>query len=143
MTSKEKKEILNSFIEIEERVKELEEELEALWSRATLNGINNDGTPRISGNNKKTQATIEKMENLVKLIDNERDELSLTQHRIMAAIRKLPDITERRIIHLKYIGKPKGIYHKTMPLWMIANKLGYSHDRIRHMHGDALLHLKL
>ena len=55
MTSKEKKEILNSFIEIEERIKELEEELEALWSRATLNGINNDGTPRISGNNKKTQ----------------------------------------------------------------------------------------
>lgn len=143
MTKKEKKEVLDNFIKIEKRVKELEDELERLWSRATSTSPNLDGLPRGSGGVDKVQSGIEKIENLVKLIDDERDELAAVQYRIMSAIHKLPDITERRIIHLKYIGVPEVKYHRTMPLWKIANELGYSHDRIRHIHTDAITHLEL
>ncbi len=143
MTVKEKKEVLNNFIKIENRVKELEGELEKLWSRATTSSPNLDGLPRGSGGVDKVQIGVERIEHLVKLIDDERDELAAVQYRIMSAIRKLPDITQRRIIHLKYIGVPEGKYHRTMPLWKIANELGYSHDRIRHIHSAALLHLEL
>lgn len=143
MTAKEKKEVLNNFIKIEKRVKELESELERLWSRATSTTPNLDGLPRGSGGVDKVQIGVERIEHLVKLIDDERDELAAVQYRIMSAIRKLPDITQRRIIHLKYIGVPEVKYHRTMPLWKIANELGYSHDRIRHIHSAALLHLEL
>ncbi len=143
MTSKEKKEILNSFILIESRIMELEEELEKLWSRATLESQSINGTPNGSGNTAKMQISIERMEKIKKLINDERDELSLVQYKIMAAIKKLPNITERRIIYLKYIGKLNGKYHKNLPLWKIANKLGYSYDRVKHLHGLALLHLEL
>lgn len=143
MNVKEKKEILNNFLKIESRVRELEEELEKLWSRATSASPNLDGMPRSNNGVSKTQNAIERIEKLVKLIDEERDELAAVQYRIMTAIRKLPDITERRIIHLKYIGEPNDKYHRTLPLWKIANKLGYSHDRIRHIHSAALLHLEL
>ena len=143
MNVKEKKEILNNFLKIESRVRELEEELEKLWSRATSASPNLDGMPRSNNGMSATQNAIERMDKLVKLIDDERDELATVQYRIMTAIRKLPDITERRIIHLKYIGEADSKYHRTMPLWKIANKLGYSHDRIRHIHSAALLHLEL
>lgn len=143
MTIKEKKEILNNFIKTENRVRELENELEMLWSRATSASPNLDGLPRGCSGTDKTQSAVERIEKLVKLIDEERDKLATVQYQIMSAIRKLPDITERRIIHLKYIGEPNDKQHRTMPLWKIANKLDYSHDRIRHIHGIALLHLEL
>ncbi len=143
MTVKEKKEVLNNFIKTEKRVKELEGELERLWSRVTSTTPNLNGLPLGSGGVDKVQSGVERIERLVKLIDDERDELASVQYRIMSAIRKLPDITERRIIHLKYIGVPEIKYHRTMPLWKIANELGYSHDRIRHLHSIAIAHLEL
>lgn len=138
MNGKEKRKILNSFTEIENRVQELEKELKNVQMRETSTNpkINN-----ISQNNASEPPN--RTEQLIELIVDERDKLTLIQYRIMAAICKLPNITERRIIQLKYIGEPQGVYHKTIPLWKIANKLGYSVDRINHMHGDALLHLEL
>ena len=128
MNSKQKKKTLNSFSEIECRVKELEDELNS--KKANIeNDINLE--------------TVKEMQRVVDLIEQEKLELNQIQFRIMLAIKNLSNITERRIIHLKYIGKNEGLYHKTMPLWKIANELGYSPDRINHMHGDALRHLKL
>jgi len=143
MTCKEKKELLNSFSKIEGRIKELEDELEALWSNATSSPVNTSGMPRGSGGVNKIENAIERMERLVNLIDRERDELESVKFRIMAAVSELSNITERRVIHLKYIGKPDGQYHKTVPLWDIAKRLGYSIDRINHIHGEALQHLVL
>lgn len=128
MNSKQKKELLNNFSCIEYRVKELEEELNFI--KANID----NGT---------YLKNIEEIERVANLIEEEKIELNQTQFRIMFAIKNLPDITERRVIHLKYIGKKEGPYHKTMPLWKIANELGYSPDRINHIHGDALRHLKL
>lgn len=143
MTSKEKKNVLKSFSEIEGRVKELESELEMLWSRTTSTTHSFSIVPSGGDGVNKIENAIEKMEKIVNLIDEERDNLVAVQQRIMSAIRKLPDITERRIIHLKYIGKPQGLYHRTLPLWKIANELGYSTDRINHLHGDALRNLEI
>lgn len=143
MTCREKKELLNSFLKIEGRIKDLEDELEVLWSNATSAPPDTSGMPKGSGGVNKIENAIERMEKLVNLIDSERDELESVKYRIMAAVRELNDITERRIIHLKYIGKPEGNYHRAMPLWKIANELGYSVDRINHLHIDALKKLKL
>ena len=143
MTSKEKKKVLESFSEIERRIKELENELEVLWSRTTYTA-QNFGSILQSGNGvSKVENAIEKIETIEKLIDEERASLATIQQRIMSAVRNLPNITERRIIHLKYIGKPYGSYHRTLPLWKIANELGYSIDRINHLHGDALRNLEI
>lgn len=120
MNSKQKKQILENFSQIEGRIKELEQEQK---------NSNFD--------------TIEEAKKIVDLINGEKKELLETQSQIMLAIRKLSNITERRIIHLKYIGKKDGLYHKTLPLWKIANELGYSPDYINHLHGDALQHLDL
>jgi hypothetical protein len=128
MDSKQKKELLNSFSAIEYRIKELAEELESIEAN-----INN-------GANSKT---MKEMKRIANLIDEEKFELKQMQLRVMLATKNLSDITERRIIHLKYIGKKEGLYHKTLPLWKIANELGYSLDRINHIHGDALRHLEL
>lgn len=143
MGTKEKKELLTSFNKIEGRVKELEAELEVLWSIATNISPNISGMPGASGGFDKMVRSIEKMEELVKLIDAERDELEVVKLKIMTAIKGLDDITERRILHLKYIGQADGQYHDTMPLWKIANRLGYSLDRVKHKHSDAIAHLKL
>ena len=128
MNIKQKKKLLNSFSKIEYRVKELENELNGIKGN-----IDNDTNLKIT----------EKLERMAHLIEKEKTELIQIQFRIMEAIENLSDITERTIIHLKYIGKKEGLYHKTLPLWKIANELGYSLDRINHMHGDALRHLEL
>ena len=128
MNIKQKKKLLNSFSKIEYRVKELENELNGIKGN-----IDNDKNLKIT----------EKLERMAHLIEKEKTELIQIQFRIMEAIENLSDITERTIIHLKYIGKKEGLYHKTLPLWKIANELGYSLDRINHMHGDALRHLEL
>lgn len=143
MTAKEKKKILESFSKIEIRVKELEKEREALWSRAISISPNFNGMPKGNSKANKIENTVEQMEKLVKLIDNELKELENIKYRIMTSIKELPNITERQILHLKYIGRAQGNYHKRLPLWKIANELGYSVDRVNHIHGDALRHLNI
>ncbi len=142
MTNKEKKRILQSYAKIEGRLLELESELEFL-EKNPMRPINLTGT-RGSGNNKSTiEAATERKEKLEKLIQEEYNDLQILKTRIVAAIKSLDDITERRIIFLKYIGKGSGKYHKTLPLWKIARELGYSVDRVNHLHGTALRNLKL
>lgn len=142
MTYKEKKELLNSFSGIESEIKELEGELEIIWSNATSSPVNTSGMPRGSGGVNKIENSVERIEKLVNLIERERDELESVKFKIMAAVRELPDITERRIIHLKYIGKVDGNYHRSLPLWKIANELGYSLDWVKRLHNRAINHLK-
>ncbi len=143
MTNKDKKNILEKFSKIEYRVKELEKEREVLWSRATSANLNYNGMPKGNSKTNKIENTVEQMEKLIKLIDDELNELNNIKYRIMMAIKELPNITERQILHLKYIGKTYGNYHKRMSLLEIANELGYSVDRINHIHGDALRNLNI
>jgi len=142
MTNKEKKKILKSYAEIEGRLFELESELEFL-EKNPMRPINLSGT-RGSGNNKSTiEAGIEQKEKLKKLIQEECKDLQILKMRIVAAIKGIENITERRIIFLKYIGTGSGKFHRQMPLWKIANELSISYDYAKHLHLRALNHLKL
>ncbi|MBR2040098.1 MAG: DUF1492 domain-containing protein [Clostridia bacterium] len=112
MNSKQKKQILEKYLKINGRIKELEQEREILVANTT-----------------------EESKKTVDLIDKEKKELLNTQSQIMIAISKLSNITERRLIYLKYI--------KALPHWKIANELGYSYDYINHLHLVALQHIEL
>ena len=143
MTNKEKKVILNSFLKIEMRLRTLEWEYEELRSKAVSASPSFNGMPKSKAEKSRIEAAVERLEKQKQLIEAERDELAAVQYRITAAIKALHDITERQIIQLKYIGKPSGKFHRAVPLWKIANKLGYSIDYINHKHIEALRHLKL
>lgn len=112
MNSKQKKQTLEKYSQINGRIKELEQERKKLVAN-----------------------TIEESEKIVDLINKEKKELLNMQSQIMLAISKLSNITERRLIYLKYI--------KALPHWKIANELGYSSDYINHLHLAALQHLEL
>lgn len=142
MTYKEKKELLKSFAKIEGRLRDLEGELEVSCSRGIGVNLSLGGHGKGGEGPNKVENTVEWMERQTLLIDRERDELEAVRFKILEAVKRLPDITERRVIHLKYIGKAAGKYHKRVPLWKIANELGYSADRINHIHGAAIRHLK-
>lgn len=142
MTYKEKKELLKSFAKIEGRLRDLEGELEICYNRGMGVNISPDGHGKGGEGPNRIESTVEWMERQTLLIDSEWDELEAVRFKILEAVKRLPDITERRVIFLKYIGKASGRYHKRLPLWKIANELGYSADRINHIHGAAIRHLK-
>ena len=141
MTEKQKKSILNSFSKIEGRIQELDEEIKCLLSSST--NSSNSGMPMGGRSGSKTETIVEMLENSRCRLEREKIQLEIARNRIITAISNLPNITERRILHLKYIGKPDGKYHRTIPLWEIANILGYSVDRVNHLHGQALKEIKL
>lgn len=141
-TVAEKKALLEGFRMTEMRIRELEEEQNTLWSRALNRGVY-DSMPSAKSKKDKTARAVERLERISEIIDTERDDLALIQFNIMQAVRKLSSVTERRIIHLKYIGEPDGIYHRPLTLYEIAEELGYGIDRIKQLHKKALQELKL
>lgn len=143
MTYKEKKELLKSFAKIEERLRDLEGELEVCCNRGMSVNLSSSGQAKGGVGPNKVENIVEWMEKQTLLIGRERKELETVRFRILEAVKRLPDITERRVIHLKYLGQINGKYHKRIPLWKIANELGYSTDRINHIHGAAIRHLEL
>ncbi len=138
-----KKELLNSFSEIESRICELENELKSIWNSAINTTQDINGMPKSTNTSNKIVNSIERMEATEVLIKEELNKLKSVNLKIRAAIAELPNITERRIIYLKYIGNVEGKYHRTVPLWKIANKLGYSYDWIKYLHRDAIERLKI
>ena len=141
MTNAEKREILNSFLKIEGRIQDLEEELNNLLTIST--NVSSDGMPKNGGAHSKIEIIVEVMETTMQTLNNEKLRLEIIRCQIITAIDSLTNLTERRIMHLKYIGKPNGKYHRSVPLWEIANILGYSVDRVNHLHGEALNKIKL
>lgn len=144
MTSREKKQILQQFGEIDNYINDLQEELNSWWVRATAvspviydlpKGGNSDGT--------KTERAVEHLVKIEQQINEETDKLEKLRYKIISAIKTLPDLRERRVLYLAYIGKTDGKGYKRLKLWQIANEMGYSFDRIKHIHGAALLHIEL
>lgn len=149
-TSQEKKSILKSYGEIEGRVSELRDELEMLWDANALASPTSNEPVRGGGEDgNKTERTYELIEKLSELLESEIDELLLLEYRITQAIQQVPNIVERRVLTLAYIGKPatakngRALTHKRLSLFNIARELSYSYDRVKHIHGAALFHIKL
>lgn len=144
MTSKEKKRILLQYGEIDNYINDLQKELNSWRVRATAispvisdfpKGGNFDGT--------KTERAVEQLVKIERQIKVETNELEKLRHKITSAIKALPDLRERRVLYLAYIGKSDGKRHKRLKLWQIAREMNYSVDRIKQFHGMALLHIKL
>ena len=144
MTSREKKQILQQFGEIDNYINDLQEELNSWWVRATAvspvisdlpKGGNSDGT--------KTERAVERLVKIEQQINEETDELYKLRYKIISAIKALPDLRERRVLYLAYIGKSENNRYKRLALWEIADEMGYSLIRIKQLHGTALLHIKL
>lgn len=148
MTSQEKKKILKSYAQIEKRINELRDEVDMLWELPTSVTSATGGTACGGDNDgNKIERAYEHIEKVTNDLEREIDALLLLEHRIVGAIQILPDITERRVLTLAYIGKAvpsrsgKTIEHKRLSLFNIARELSYSHDWIKHVHGNALLHI--
>lgn len=70
---------------------------------------------------------------------------------VRAVIEALPSETEQLVLFYRYMCLQKTEYEKKhgregtrLLTWdEIAEKSGYSYDRVTHMHGDALAHLKV
>ena len=144
MTSREKKQILQQFGEIDNYINDLQEELYSWCVRATAvspvisdlpKGGNSDGT--------KTERAVERLVKIEQQINEETDELYKLRYKIISAIKALPDLRERRVLYLAYIGKTDGKGYKRLKLWQIANEMGYSIDHINRLHGLGLKHINL
>ena len=144
MTSREKKQILQQFGEIDNYINDLQEELYSWCVRATAvspvisdlpKGGNSDGT--------KTERAVERLVKIEQQINEETDELYKLRYKIISAIKVLPDLRERRVLYLAYIGKTDGKGYKRLKLWQIANEMGYSIDHINRLHGLGLKHINL
>ena len=143
MTSREKKQILQQFGEIDNYINDLQEELYSWCVRATVvspvisdlpKGGNSDGT--------KTERAVERLVKIEQQINAEIDELYKLRYKIISAIKALPDLRERRVLYLAYIGKSENNRYKRLTLEQIADEMGYSLIRIKQLHGTALLHIK-
>lgn len=143
MTSQDKKKKLLQFKDIDEHIKELEQEANQWWERANLKSPVISDMPKAQGALTAQQRALEHLEKIQSQIDNEIDKLLLLRNDIVKAINKLTDIRERRIIYLAYIGKTDGNKYKRLTLFQIAKEMNYSYDRIKHIHGIALLHIDL
>ena len=144
MTSREKKQILQQFGEIDNYINDLQKELNSWWVRATAvspvisdlpKGGNSDGT--------KTERAVEHLVKIEQQINEETDELYKLRYKIISAIKALPDLRERRVLYLAYIGKSENNRYKRLALWQIADEMGYSLIRIKQLHGTAFLHIKI
>lgn len=142
MTSKEKKQILLQYSDIDRHIDELQSELDMWWSRLSggrlsdmPKGGSNDGT--------ETERAVERIIKIEQQIDDEIDELLIMRHKILSAINTLRDVRERRVLYLAYIGKKDGDNRKRLKLWEVAREMNYCVDRIKQLHGTALLHIDL
>ena len=142
MTSKEKKQILLQYSDIDRHIDELQAELDMWWSRLSggrlsdmPKGGESDGT--------ETERAIERIVKIEQQIDDEIDELLIMRHKILSAINALKDIRERRVLYLAYVGKDNGDGRIRLKLWQVANEMHYSLDHVNRLHGMALKHINL
>ena len=139
MTDKAKKDILNQFVMLDMHVNEL---------IADKNYFIGFCKSAISFSNVVTQKEIylQHLETTAALdLEYQKyiDKLCESKENILSAVNSLQNITERSVVQLYYIGKLKNGKYKRLMLWQIANELGYSEDRIKHIHINAIKHLEL
>lgn len=145
MTSKEKKRILLQYGEIDRHIDELQAEKSFWRSRVTSTSPVLSDIPKSGGSDgTKLEVAIEKIIKIEQQISDEIDRLVIQRDKISSAIQKLPDEREKSVLYLAYIGKTEyDGRQKRLKLWQIAREMNYSVDRIKQLHGTALLHIKL
>lgn len=143
MTNREKKQILLQFGEIDRHIKELQNE-SSLWrSRAENASATLSGEPKGAGTaGGRLERSVERIIEIEKQIESETDELFKIRRKIITAVKALPDMRERRIVYLCYIGKICAGGYKRLKLVQIAEEMNYSEKHIRRLHSAALFHIR-
>lgn len=144
MTSKEKKRILLRYSEIDRHIDELAAEKSFWWSRVTSTSPVMSDMPK-GGKSDGTLLEVS-VENIMKIeqqINDEIDRLATLRDKISSAIQSMTDEREKRVLYLAYIGKSSASGQKRLKLHQIAREMNYSIDRIKQLHGTALLHIDL
>lgn len=144
MTSKEKKQILLRYGEIDQHIDELKAEKASWWSRVTSTSPVVSDMPKGGGSDGTLlEVSVEKIIKIENQINDEIDRLVTLRDKISSAIQSLTDEREKRVLYLAYIGKSSASGKKRLKLHQIAREMNYSVDRIKQLHGTALLHIEL
>lgn len=143
MTVNEKKLILEKYKIFADRLEVLRKEVADLRNRAASLSANVSGMPLSKADGTKIERALENIERSILRLINEESAVSQTIDRVITAIDGLSDVRERQIMSLKYIGEKSGDTYRRYKLWEIANRMGYSVDRIQQLHSRALKKIKL
>lgn len=136
MTYQEKKKYLRQYRNIDKRLEALKEKRAAIYEQATKITPNYTDSPRGDGGNK-IQAAIERLDELEKRLGEEYLQLTAQKCDIETAISAMPNLLEKIVLQYAYTNKPE-----PLSLVQIAFKTHYSLDRVKQLHGQALLHIK-
>lgn len=126
MTNKEKKNRLMQYAQIEKRVDDLTKEREHLIKTLELKPEN-----------------VIKIKCIDKMLNDEIDELIDELEYITMAIKNVPNVNERRILWLHYVGKIEHGKRRRLLLWEVANEISYSVDWVKVAHIKALNKIKI
>lgn len=130
-----KKEYLQQFRHLKIEQQNIEEQLNEL--RADYMGIKSpsfDAMPK-SGKLHDLSDYMVKYSDLLDHLRRIRADKWFLQTEILDRIEEMTNPVERRVLHLHYL--------QGYSLDRTARELGYSYERIRHIHGDALRHFNL
>lgn len=130
------KEYLSRYGRIERNIRRMEEEKENCRQRALRITPNYEPTVSgVGGASDRVGQAVEKMARWEEKIVAEIDRLCDLREEIEAVIGAVPDPVQRELLERRYI--------QLQSLKTIAEKMGYSEDHIKHMHGWALLKIKV
>ena len=130
------KEYLSQYGAIERNIRRMEEEKEHCRQRALHITPNYEPTVSSTGGaSDRVGQAVEMMARWEEKIVAEIDRLCDLREEIEAVIGAVPDPVQRELLERRYI--------QLQSLKMIAEKMGYSEDHIKHMHGWALLKIKI
>ena len=135
MTTKEKKEYLKRYRKIDREVNQLIMEKDEIFSLGTKITPTYSDMPKGTGENNKTQSTIEKLEEQEEKINKKIDLFYEVKEDIEKALHTVEDDTLRVLLRYRYIN---GFTWEK-----IAVMMGYSYRNITRLHGKALMQIKI
>ena len=135
MTTKEKKEYLKRYRKIDREVNQLFMEKDEIFSLGTKITPTYSDMPKGTGENNKTQSTIEKLEEQEEKINKKIDLLYEVKEDIEKALHTVEDDTLRVLLRYRYIN---GLTWEK-----IAVNMHYTYQWVCKLHGEALRKLKV
>lgn len=135
MTTKEKKEYLKRYRKIDREVNQLLMEKDEIFSLGTKITPTYSDMPKGTGENNRTQSTIEKLEEQEEKINKKIDLLYEVKEDIEKALHTVEDDTLRVLLRYRYIN---GLTWEK-----IAVNMNYTYQWICKLHGEALRKLKV
>lgn len=123
------KEYLKQIEEYDNKIYMIEEQEEKILALLDARGISYKSIKVKTSGTDKTDIMAEYAD-IRKKNDEIRKEAARIRNKITGQICKMKDPLDAKILYMRYVN--------TFPLTLIAKKLGYSYDWIRHRHGTAL-----